>query len=180
MKAKGPLRRHLADALTVSRIIAALALLLVPPLSPGFYGCYLWAGISDMVDGTVARRLGTASRHGEWLDSLADMTLAAACLIRLLPVLHLPVGILLLTGAVALLRLGNVGLGYFRQRRLVFLHTRANRVTGILLFLFPFCPKAFFAAIVGLCALAASIQETFLLSRHITKNEHDRQSPGRS
>jgi len=116
-----------------------------------------------MVDGTAARRLGTASRHGEWLDSAADAMLAIICLIRLLPVLHLPGYILLLTGLIALLRLGNVILGYKKQRRLVFLHTPANRIAGMLLFLFPFCPKAVFALVIALFAAFAGIQESVLI-----------------
>ena len=63
--------RQTANLITGSRIAAALLLLFATPLTGAFYALYLWCGVSDMVDGTIARRTHSESRLGERLDSAA-------------------------------------------------------------------------------------------------------------
>lgn len=153
----------MANLITSCRILLSLLLLFFPALSPGFYGLYLAAGLSDMLDGFVARRTNSASPLGAKLDSMADLVFLAVCLIKLLPVLTLPVWLWVWVGLIALLRLVNVVSGFVRRKKLVLLHTRANKLTGALLFLLPlslgFLNIAYTA--VPLCALAsfAAIQE---------------------
>lgn len=153
----------MANLITSCRILLSLLLLFFPALSPGFYGLYLAAGLSDMLDGFVARRTNSASPLGAKLDSMADIVFLAVCLIKLLPVLALPVWLWVWVGLIALLRLVNVVSGFVRRKKLVLLHTRANKLTGALLFLLPlslgFLNIAYTA--VPLCALAsfAAIQE---------------------
>lgn len=153
----------MANLITSCRILFSLLLLFFPALSPGFYGLYLAAGLSDMLDGFVARRTNSASPLGAKLDSMADLVFLAVCLIKLLPVLALPVWLWVWVGLIALLRLVNVVSGFVRRKKLVLLHTRANKLTGALLFLLPlslgFLNIAYTA--VPLCALAsfAAIQE---------------------
>ena len=66
-------------------------------------------------------------------------------------------------GLIALLRLVNILSGFVRRKKLVLLHTRANKLTGALLFLLPlslgFLNISYTS--VPLCALAsfAAIQE---------------------
>ena len=47
----------MANIITVVRIICSIGLLFIPVFSPAFYVLYLIAGVSDMVDGTIARKL---------------------------------------------------------------------------------------------------------------------------
>lgn len=53
-----------ANLLTVSRMVLALAILFTRPFSAGFYALYALCGVTDMADGPVARRTGTASELG--------------------------------------------------------------------------------------------------------------------
>ena len=153
----------MANLITSCRILLSLLLLFFPALSPGFYGLYLAAGLSDMLDGFVARRTNSASPLGAKLDSMADLVFLTVCLVKLLPVLTLPVWLWGWVGLIALLRLVNVVSGFVWRKKLVLLHTRANKLTGALLFLLPlslgFLNIAYTA--VPLCALAsfAAIQE---------------------
>ena len=153
----------MANLITSCRILLSLLLLFFPALSPGFYGLYLAAGLSDMLDGFVARRTNSASPLGAKLDSMAALVFLAVCLIKLLPVLTLPVWLWVWMGLIALLRLVNVVSGFVRRKKLVLLHTRANKLTGALLFLLPlslgFLNISYTA--VPLCAQAsfAAIQE---------------------
>ena len=47
----------IANAITCCRILIGMLMFLFSVFSPGFYVCYLIAGISDMIDGTIARKL---------------------------------------------------------------------------------------------------------------------------
>lgn len=153
----------MANLITSCRILFSLLLLFFPALSPGFYGLYLAAGLSDMLDGFVARRTNSTSPLGAKLDSMADVVFLAVCLIKLLPVLAMPVWLWGWIGLIALLRLLNILSGFVCRKKLVLLHTRANKLTGALLFLLPlslgFLNISYTA--VPLCALAsfAAIQE---------------------
>ena len=127
----------MANLITFCRMLLSLLLLFFPALSPGFYGLYLAAGLSDMLDGIVARRTDSASPLGARLDRIADLVFLAVCLIKLLPVLALPVWLWGWVGLIALLRLVNVVSGFVCRKKLVLLHTGANKLTGALLFLLP-------------------------------------------
>lgn len=66
----------MANVITSLRIIGSMALLLYPALSTSFYALYIATGITDMIDGTVARKTNTVSEFGSKLDTVADF----ACL----------------------------------------------------------------------------------------------------
>ena len=54
----------MANLITSCRILLSLLLLFFPALSPGFYGLYLAAGLSDMLDGFAAIQEGHFIRTG--------------------------------------------------------------------------------------------------------------------
>jgi CDP-diacylglycerol--glycerol-3-phosphate 3-phosphatidyltransferase len=51
-------------------------------LSPWFCVLYISAGVSDMVDGWVARKTNTVSDFGSKLDTVADIFFVAVCLVK--------------------------------------------------------------------------------------------------
>lgn len=84
-----------ANIITGLRIVLSFVLLFFSSLSPAFYTLYAAAGLTDMIDGTVARKTNTVSAFGAKLDTIADFVFVALCLIKLLPVLDIPVMALL-------------------------------------------------------------------------------------
>jgi CDP-diacylglycerol--glycerol-3-phosphate 3-phosphatidyltransferase len=62
----------MANIITCFRILVSFALLFFPVHSVPFNLLYLTAGISDMVDGMVARRTNNATEFGARLDTAAD------------------------------------------------------------------------------------------------------------
>lgn len=73
--------RHLPNALTLLRLVMALPLGYLI-LQEDFEGALLvavLAGLTDALDGAVARRLGALSRLGAALDPIADKTLITVC-----------------------------------------------------------------------------------------------------
>ena len=82
--------KQIANVLTGCRILGSILLLFFPAFSLGFYVTYLLCGLSDMVDGTIARRTNSVSRFGSQLDTVADMVFMMAALIKFLPLIHIP------------------------------------------------------------------------------------------
>ena len=106
----------IANAITCCRILISMLMFLFSVFSPGFYVCYLIAGISDMIDGTIARKLGTSSKFGEKLDTVADFVFAAAALFKLLPVMKISMAIWIWTGLIAVIKLINIISGFVVQK----------------------------------------------------------------
>ena len=162
--------KHPANLITAVRTPAAVLLLLTPVFSVPFYGVYLCGGLSDMLDGLVARKTHSESTFGARLDSVADLCFTAACLAKLLPVLTLPLWLWCWIGVIAVVRIGNLLAGALRGNGMDMLHTNANKLSGLLLFLLPLClpwipvlPAAVWACLI--CSFAA-LQEGFMILRH--------------
>jgi len=153
----------MANLITAIRILCSIALLFCAALSPWFYALYITAGISDMVDGWVARKTNTISEFGSKLDTVADIIFVAVCLVKLLPVLHLPVWIYVWVGIIAGIKVFNIVYSYVVRKQFLADHSILNKVTGALLFLLPLTLSVvdvkYSAAVVCTVATIAGIQE---------------------
>ena len=116
----------IANAITYCRIIISMLMFLFSVFSPEFYVCYLIAGISDMIDGTIARKLGTSSKFGEKLDTVADFVFAAAALFKLLPVMKISMAIWIWTGLIAVIIYNDFVVGYESGMTMVEIAKRNN------------------------------------------------------
>jgi len=153
----------IANVITIFRIAASIVLLFCPVFSPVFYTLYIAAGLSDMLDGFVARKTDTVSKFGARLDTIADFVFVVVCLIKLLPTLRIPAWLYIWIGIIALIKVVNIISGFAVQRGFVAVHSVMNKATGVLLFLLPLTILVFplkYSAIV-VCAVAtfAAIQE---------------------
>ena len=157
----------MANAITIFRIADSIALLLCPVFSPAFYVFYIMAGVSDMLDGFVARKTNTASRFGEKLDTIADYVFVIVCLIKLLPVIRIPIWLYVWTGIIALIKVVNIISGFALQKTFMAVHSAMNKTTGVLLFLLPLTVPVllmkYFAIFVCAAATFAAIQEGHLI-----------------
>ena len=155
--------KNLANNITIIRILSSIALLFFPAFSTAFYALYITAGVSDMIDGWVARRTHTASELGAKLDTIADIVFVIVCLAKLLPVLDIPVWLYVWIGIIALIKVINIISGLIVQKQFVAIHSTMNKVTGLLLFVFPltisFINLKYSAAVVCFFATFAAIQE---------------------
>lgn len=148
-------------------MLAALALLFVEVASPAFWGLYAWCGISDMVDGAVARKLGEQSEFGAKLDSAADLIFVAVCLVRVTPALQMPAWLIAWIAVIALCKIAGYASVLAVHGKVVALHTAANKMAGLLVF--ASVPIMFFTVsvlvAVSACAVAtyAAIQEGFFI-----------------
>ena len=157
----------MANFITCIRLICAVALLFCPVLSISFYILYITAGITDMIDGTVARITNTASEFGARLDTTADLVFVTVCLIKLIPVLDIPLWLYIWIAVIALIKGINIVSGYIICKRFVAVHTVLNKVTGALLFILPLTLNVIdlkYSAMVA-CAVAtfAAIHEGYCI-----------------
>ena len=152
-----------ANLITGMRILFSVALLFCPALSTSFCVLYLVAGLTDMVDGPVARKTDTCSEFGARFDTAADFIFVVVCLIKLLPTLSVPVWLSIWTAVIALIKIINIISGTVMGKRFVSVHSLMNRITGILLFVLPLTLRLidlkYSGAIVCAAATFAAIQE---------------------
>ena len=127
----------MANVITGLRILVSAVLVFCPVFSPIFYVLYLIAGLSDMVDGIIARKTNSVSEFGSRFDSIADFIFVAVCLLKILPVIDIPVWLYVWTAVIALIKIINIISGVAKQKIYVAVHTTMNKVTGVLLFMLP-------------------------------------------
>lgn len=153
----------MANILTISRIILSVLLLCTHPFSYSFYILYVLCGLTDAVDGFIARKTGSASELGAKLDTAADFDFVVVCLIKLLPLIELPIHLLIWTVIIALIKIINIISGFIVQKKFVAAHTILNKVTGAMLFVLPltvsFVDLRYSGSIVCAVATFAAIQE---------------------
>ena len=131
----------MANSITGIRIACSISLLFCPAFLPAFYTLYIIAGVSDMIDGTVVRKTGTVSEFGSKLDTVADFVLVFSCLIKLIPILHIPKWLMIWIIVNAVIKGINLISGYVMRKEIAVLHTTMNKVTGILMFVLPLTLK---------------------------------------
>ena len=157
------MRKQIANVITSNRILCSICLLLCPVFSVAFYIMYLFCGITDMVDGIVARKTDTASEFGARLDTVADFVFLTVCLIKLVPILHVPKWLWLWCVVIALIKISNIISGFLNEHKLISLHTKMNKITGALLFLLPltmhYIELQYSCSIVCVIATFSSIEE---------------------
>jgi len=159
----------MANFITGIRIVCSLALLGCNVFSPAFYLLYVLAGLSDMADGWVARRTDSVSEFGSKFDTLADILFVIVCLVKLLPVLKIPVWLYVCIGLIACIKVFNIAYAYVVHKTFVAVHTLTNKVAGFLLFLFPltlsFIKLEYSAASVCLFAAFAAVKEGLAIKK---------------
>ena len=153
----------MANIITFVRILCSFAILFCPVFSVAFYSLYITAGLTDMIDGWVARKTNTVSEFGAKLDTVADFVFVVVCLVKLLPIMDFPSWLYIWIGVIALIKIINIVSGYVIQKQFVTIHSLMNKVTGLLLFILPltlsFINLRYSAVMVCLVATFASIQE---------------------
>ncbi|MGM9552730.1 MAG: CDP-alcohol phosphatidyltransferase family protein [Faecousia sp.] len=153
--------KYIANLITALRIIAAIAMLFTIPLSVPFFVFYVVGGLSDIIDGTVARRCGSAGDFGAKLDSIADLVFCAAALLRLWKLF--PAFVWWAAGTITAVKISVALIGFVRFRKLCLPHTLLNKITGAAVFLLPcVCRCGFFNALchaVSAVAFLAAAEE---------------------
>ncbi len=121
------MKRYIANIITGFRIVFSVLLLMFPAFSSGFFAMYLAGGITDMLDGAVARKTNSVSSFGSRLDSLADFVFMLSVLVKILPMIDIPIWTLLWTAAIAVVKIAGNITGFVRNKKFLAEHTVRNR-----------------------------------------------------
>lgn len=163
--------RRLPNIISLARIILSCSLLLSDQHSIPFLLAYLLCGISDVLDGYIARRWNWQSRIGEQLDSLGDFIFYAIALYLLLTTIHITSRTWLMSGIMItfLIRLMNFIITRIKFRTWGMLHTWGNKAVGFLLYIYiaimlfgskiSLMPEV----VLSIAAILSAIEETFIL-----------------
>lgn len=172
---------NIADTMTSLRMVFASFLLFLQMHSIGFLVIYSFTGMTDVLDGWIARKTGTASEFGARLDSIADLLFYSVLMLRIFPHLWqiLPKTIWCLVMVIVAIRLTAYGVAAIKYRRFAALHTWLNKLTGAAVFLMPYVLLV--TEGIGYChalcvlALLASVEELMI---HLLQKEYsaDRKS----
>jgi len=166
--------KYIANIITVIRILLSILLLFFFNNTLVFIIIYLICGISDVVDGIVARKTNTVSTLGAKLDSIADFLMFGMITIFLIIWGEELKKFLLFIIIIVIVRLVNLFIAAIKYHSFIMLHTWGNKITGLLIFIAP----AFFVIthhteiILFVCTVAmlSALEEGML---HITSKTPD-------
>jgi len=129
--------KYVPNMLSIFRLIMLIPLVLLEPLTLPFMVIYILAGLSDMIDGPIARRFNVASQFGAALDGGADLLFLFTVLFRVGPLIEFSSWLWIWIGiAIASKLLASV-IGYIRHKEIIFFHTYLGKFFMFNLFLFP-------------------------------------------
>ncbi|WP_432409436.1 CDP-alcohol phosphatidyltransferase family protein [Wukongibacter sp. M2B1] len=129
--------KSIANYISIGRIFFAFTLVLVEPLSIAFFIIYFVCGISDIFDGYIARKTDTISKLGGKLDSVADLIMVMIVMIIIYPIINLTVQIIIWVVIIGIIRAISMIMVFVKYKTFGMLHTYSNKITGLILFIFP-------------------------------------------
>ena len=155
--------KSLPNAISALRFFGAICLLFFGVESFAFWVIYFVCGLSDVLDGYIARKLGCESKVGALLDSLADLAFVICCCFKLIPALAFPKWLWIWGEVIVAIKVINQISALEMYKKCIFPHTIANKVTGVLLFvgvpLTVFLESIVPMVIIAVVASFAAVQE---------------------
>ena len=132
------MKKHLANIISAIRIVAGAFLYLFNEITGGFIAIYIICGITDLIDGPIARKLGTTSGIGAVLDTVGDAVTYMA-FVKILLVGHMipkwiiywmfgVLGLHIIAGLVSLVRI----------KKFYIVHSLFGKILGGSVFVLPF------------------------------------------
>lgn len=164
--------KAIPNCISVSRMIFSLSMIFVKPLSLAFYAIYIICGLSDIMDGFIARKTWTSSKLGEKLDTMADMIMVGVLLVVLYPIVNIGIEIAIWIISIGIIRLASMIIVFKKYKTFAMLHSYGNKITGIVLYIFPIViPYIHTTVLMYISCVVASISAIEELIIQITSSE---------
>ena len=158
------------------RIVCSVFIMFTKPFSLLFWILYIVCGISDILDGFIARSMKQESEFVAKLDSIADIIFISSVTIVLIPIIKIPYFVWICVVVVIFIRTLSYLIGLKKFCTFTSLHTYANKLTGLLLFVIPVFYVIFnfniTAIIVSISAVLSSIEELIIIISTTELNEN--------
>lgn len=155
--------KNLANYISISRMVLSVVLIKTKVFSVLFYLIYCYCGLSDILDGHIARKNKKETKEGAMIDSIADIIFVLVSILKTLPALNLSKRIIIWIVAITVIKFCNIILGCIYHKRLVLPHTIPNKITGILVFIIPFVHVKILYIIVLTIATFSAIYEGYYI-----------------
>lgn len=128
--------KHIPNCISMSRIVFALLLFFTAKQPLLFAGFYLLCGVSDILDGFIARRYNLQSTLGSKLDSLGDFIFWLIVFILLVQykLQSFATPVFIAIGVVLLVRAVNFTITKLKFHQWGMLHTIGNKLAGLALY----------------------------------------------
>ena len=159
------------NCITSLRIVGAFVMMFTTIFTKEFYVVYTLCGITDVLDGFVARLTKKTTEFGARLDSVADLLFYGTMLFKLLPKMleAMPNAMPVMIASLVALRVCTYLLAAFRYKKFASLHTYLNKASGFSCFLMPYLvwmgvPQNIVYSIVYGIAVAAGLDEMLIHS----------------
>ena len=164
---RGDFIKNLQNKITIMRIVCSVFIVLTKPFTLLFWILYAVCGISDILDGFVARSMKQESEFGAKLDSIADIIFLSSIIIALTPIIKIPSYVWICIAIVTFIRILAYLIGLKKFSTFTSLHTYTNKLTGLLLFITPVFYVIFnfniTAIILSTSAILSSIEELIII-----------------
>ncbi|MCR4615163.1 MAG: CDP-alcohol phosphatidyltransferase family protein [Clostridiales bacterium] len=170
------MKKQLANIITSARIIGAVVLFFFKDVNGAFLCIYAFCGLTDLIDGPVARKTQSESSAGALLDTVGDIATYVA-LAKILLSKHLvPSWVLCwyIPAAVSILCSGFIAFARFRHFFVI--HSLFGKLMGLTAFLMPFALRfgIIIPCFVAMCVTATvSAIETAVITVKSEDPEHD-------
>ncbi|MRN53538.1 CDP-alcohol phosphatidyltransferase family protein [Paenibacillus monticola] len=166
--------KYIPNIISLSRIIILFVLFFTYHNEWLFLILYLICGLSDVLDGYIARKTNTQSEFGARLDSLADILLFTVITVFIIQwmvnkiLIFLPLIII-----TALIRCASLAIAAYKYHSFASLHTWGNKLTGFLLFITPLFILFQLSALLWVVCLIAVLSAAEECIIHITSPKVD-------
>ena len=173
------IKKSIPNIITSIRIIGAIIILFLEPFTLPFYIVYGVAGVSDALDGFIARKFHLESKFGSILDSVSDWIFLGVMAVKIAPTLiellaiwnwiifAVPLGLQIIAYIICA----------FKFKRFSSIHTYMNKLMSASIFFYPFVFIGFirplyeiYGAIFGSLAILGSIE---LIIIHLISKEYN-------
>jgi len=158
------INKSIPNIISLLRIILSFVLLLTLDAEWLFISLVIIIGLTDIADGYIARKYNLVSKLGARLDSLADLIF----FVIILWIIYLRYKWILTDNyswllIIVFLKISTAVISKIKNRKLTFIHTIANKITGLLVFLsiliIPFGVADILYTVVFIVAMIAAAEE---------------------
>lgn len=169
--------KYLPNILTSIRIISSPILLFIHFDSVIFIVIYLCCGLSDILDGFLARSFNIASKFGASLDSFADTIFFVILLAKFFIFFNINILIFIWCAIIIIMKMISLFCNYKKNNHLSFLSNWSNKLAGVAFYIYPMCliiTNEYIITSIILCVIItfAAIYECVMIidtSKHLEK-----------
>lgn len=138
------------NCITLLRIVGTGVMAFIEPLTKQFFWLYSFLGLTDVLDGFIARKWHLTSRFGAKLDSVADLLFYSVMVLKIMPRLVelLPPQFWWVLGGMLALRLTVYAIVAIRDKQFAAHHTILNKITGFTVFCVPYILNLAYGALL--------------------------------